>query len=88
MHRLKSDMNFLTGYDFYHNEDLELKNYKGKRESSWNEGKMSIIPFGKYKGVHITKVKNEYLNWILENFDNGSIKDMFQAEKERRNNNK
>ena len=83
MHRLKSDTKFLTGYDFFSNEDLEIKNYKGKRESSWNEASQ-IIMFGKHKGTHVSKVPNNYLNWIIEKFDDGNVRRMFQAEKLRR----
>lgn len=32
------------------------------------------MPFGKYKGVEMSKLPQDYLNWIIANFDDGEIK--------------
>ncbi len=84
MHRLKSDKIFLTGYDFYHNKDVEASNYKGLKESAWNSSG-EIVPFGKYKNTHISKIPNSYINWCVENMT-GSWQSIFKKEKKRRNN--
>ncbi len=76
--RLKSEVGYLTGYDFVNNQDIEKTNYKGLKESQgWNN---DIIPFGKYKGTHIKKIPTEYLAWCVENFKKGNYKIMFEKE--------
>lgn len=90
LHRMKSNTNFLTGYDFLSGEDLEESNYKNKSETSGfkkPEKKLVIFPFGKYKGTHLTAVDINYLRWIKDNFDPGYIKDACIKELERRDNN-
>lgn len=32
------------------------------------------MPYGKYAGVDMSQLPHDYLNWILENFDEGPIK--------------
>lgn len=82
MHRLKSDTSYLTGYDFYHNEDLEAKGYKGMKETAFAKSD-EMIRFGKYKGVHVSKVPNSYLDWCIENMT-GKWQENFKKERDRR----
>lgn len=82
--RLRSNRNYLTGFDVVNNIDLEAKNYSGYNESEgWNS---DIVPFGKFKGIHIAKVPNEYLTWFitLEGNRNTRAKELFQKEYTRR----
>lgn len=81
LHRLKSNAGWLTGFDFVNNIDLEQKNYKGMKEVEFSS---DIVPFGKYKGTHVSKVPNFYIDWCLKTFDDGKMKDMLKKEKERR----
>lgn len=32
------------------------------------------MPYGKYKGMEMTQLPADYLQWILSNFDEGDIK--------------
>lgn len=82
MHRLKSETSYLTGFCFYHNEDLEAKNYSGMSETAFAKSG-EILQFGKHKGMHITKIPNEYLWWCVDNMS-GQWKKNFQKEKDRR----
>ena len=82
LHRLRSDTSYLTGFDFYHNQDIESTGYSGLREVEW-AGHDNIVQFGKHKGLHIAKVPNDYLNWCVENLT-GKWQKNFQKEKERR----
>jgi len=76
--RLRSEVGYLTGYDFVNNRDVEKSNYAGLKESEgWNK---DIIRFGKYKGTHIKKIPTDYLQWCSENFKEGKYKDMFEKE--------
>lgn len=83
LHRMKSDKNFLTGWDFVSNRDIEATNYKGLKESRWNDNAV-IIQFGKYKGQHISKLPTSYLEWCTKTFDKGIWYDKFKAELDRR----
>jgi len=80
--RLKSNSSFLTGFDFFNNIDLENTDYKNKVEVEYSKG--DIIPFGKFKGTHVTKLPSYYLDWALNAFDDGKIKQMLLNEKNRR----
>jgi len=82
MHRLKSDTSFLTGYCFYHNEDLEAKGYAGLKETVFAK-RDEIIQFGLHKGKHISKTPQGYLEWGAKSLK-GSWQKMFQKEIERR----
>jgi len=82
MHRLKSNTSYLTGYDFYHNIDLESQNYAGLKETEFKRND-DIIRFGRYKGQHVSKLPNDYLNWCRENMK-GSWQEMFKKELIRR----
>jgi len=82
MHRLKSNTSYLTGYDFYHNVDLEAQNYAGMKETEFKRND-DIVRFGRYKGQHVSKLPNDYLMWAKENMK-GSWQAMFQKEHERR----
>ncbi len=80
--RLKSNVSFLTGYDFVGNRDLEQRDYKGFKEGSG--ANPDIIYFGKYKGKHISKADSRYLQWCVKNFNKGKVKERFEAELTRR----
>lgn len=82
-HRMKSDAHFLTGWDFVGNRDIEAMGYKGLKESKWNEHAV-IMPFGKYKNTHISKIPTDYLRWMEKTFSPGMWKDKFTAELNRR----
>lgn len=82
MHRLKSDTSWLTGFCFYRNVDLEATDYAGLRESEFAKHD-EIIHFGKYKGTHITKIPNDYLDWCIENMS-GTWQENFKKERARR----
>lgn len=82
LHRLKSDKGFLTGYDFVSNTDLESNDYKNKRETEFS---YDIMPFGKHKGTHLSKLPDFYLTWCINNFDKGKLKDKLIKERDRRN---
>lgn len=82
-HRMKSNAHFLTGWDFVGNRDVEAMGYKGLKESKWNEHTV-IMPFGKFKGQHISKVSTDYLRWMEKTFESGMWKDKFTAELNRR----
>lgn len=83
MHRLIGSKTPLTGFDFIANQDLEATNYAGKEESVWSPNSGQIMPFGKFKGVHVTKIPQWYVDWAVENIG-GPIKAMFERENERR----
>jgi len=101
LHRLKSSSGFLTGFDFVHNIDVETIGYKGlskqfaqKRRDELRKMKQKsvkeaisnkIITFGKHKGESVTEVPMNYIDWVIDNFDDGDIKNMFIEEKNRRN---
>ena len=87
MHRLYSNVGPLTGFDFISYTDLELTGYKGKKESKWQKQVGGVVPFGKHKGLHITKVPTGYLQWAVEAIQ-GSTGELFKKELIRRYNNK
>ena len=84
LHRLKSNVSFLTGFDFVSNQDLEIGDYVGKTEREIAPVAIGVMPFGKHKGIHITKLPNEYLLWCAENFESGKWKTAFATEANRR----
>jgi DNA repair protein RadD len=57
LHRMKSSVKYLTGYDYVNNKDLEAIDYKGFKESSFAQSS-DIIQFGVHKGKHISKIPN------------------------------
>ena len=59
--RLRSEVGYLTGYDFIGQKDIEADEYEGLTKSSGMG--MPIWLVGKYKGTHISKVPT----WYLEN---------------------
>ncbi len=83
--RLKSEVGFLTGFDFVSNKDVEQSKYKGLEEGNYNQ---NIIYIGKWnnngKGTPIQKINTEYMEWASENFDEGDIRNKFIKELERR----
>ena len=87
--RLKSDVSFLTGYDFVGNQDLEERDYAGYREG--NGKNPDIIFIGKWsnggKGTHVSKIDSGYMEWAVDNFNSGSVKAQFTKELERRKQN-
>ena len=87
LHRLKSDTSFLTGYDFFNEEDLEDSGYKDKVETQFKKNfskEMTVITFGKFKGQKLSDVPDWYLKFILDKFDDGWVKDNFKKEMARR----
>ena len=58
LHRLKSDVGYLTGVDIKTKRDIEL-NKVDIRETE--KRTMEVIPFGKYKNTHIKKIPNHYI---------------------------
>lgn len=64
--RLKSNLGYLTGVNFasMEKEDLEIVNYKNKEESSGYSS--DIVNFGKYKGIHVSKLPQSYMIWCIE----------------------
>lgn len=82
LHRLKSDVSYLSGYDFYSNIDLESNDYRGVTETEFKRSD-EIIRFGVHKGKHVATIPNGYLVWAKENMK-GSWQKMFQKEFERR----
>jgi DNA repair protein RadD len=81
--RLKSDKGYLTGVNYMSGEDME-KSGEDVLETKYNPDKQQVMPFGKYKGTHITKLKTYYVKWCSENFD-GVWKNRMLEELERRN---
>jgi DNA repair protein RadD len=91
LHRLKSDASFLTGYDFFHGEDLESTGYANKTETNFKKNfqkEITVLSFGKFKGQKISEVPDWYLKFIVDKFDDGWVKDNFKKELDRRQNNK
>lgn len=87
LHRLKSDASFLTGYDFFHGEDLESIGYANKAETAFKknfEKKIDILSFGKFKGQKLTEVPDWYVKFIAEKFNPGWVRDNFKKELARR----
>lgn len=98
--RLRSDASFLTGFDFVHGVDVEQIGYKGLSEMISNakkeEAKRSReavkkqlaaegkVTFGKYQGQPITDVPDGYLQWVIENFDKGAKRAVFEVEWQKR----
>lgn len=82
--RLKSDTSYLTGYDFVANVDLEARDYEGMRETTGENNSKIWLVGKKHAGKHITKVPTDYLNWVIDNFSNGSWKNIAMREVERR----
>lgn len=80
--RLKSDKGYLTGVNLMTGEDLEGKNTP-VTGGGYNPDKQKVLPFGKYKGTHITKLKTHYVEWCAENFT-GTWKTKMQEELQRR----
>lgn len=37
-----------------------------------------ILKFGKYRGMELSQVPKSYLEWLVENFDDGTVKDEAQ----------
>ncbi|MCK4609444.1 MAG: DEAD/DEAH box helicase [Gammaproteobacteria bacterium] len=62
--RLRSEVGYLTGYDFIGHKDIEADEYNGLTKSSG-----MVIPIwmvGKFKGKHISKVPTWYLEGVGE----------------------
>jgi uncharacterized protein (DUF3820 family) len=82
-HRLQSNVGWLTGFDFVSNTDIETNSRQDIIE------KYSAVPdimtFGKFKGKHIAKVPNFYLEWCVKNMSAGVIVEKMKGELERRN---
>lgn len=79
MLRLKSEVGFLTGFDFVHGIDLEKENYRSVIKGRGGVSKYdrykyqkekgvgnNIVSFGQYKGVNISKVPLSYIQWVLQ----------------------
>jgi uncharacterized protein (DUF3820 family) len=83
LHRLQSNVGWLTGFDFVSNTDIENNSRKDiiERYSTIPD----IVTFGKFKGTHIAKVPNFYLEWCVKNMSAGAIVEKFKGELERRN---
>jgi len=83
LHRLQSNIGWLTGFDFVSNTDIENNSRKDiiERYSTIPD----IVTFGKFKGTHIAKVPNFYLEWCVKNMSAGAIVEKFKGELERRN---
>lgn len=85
--RLKSEVGFLTGFDFLNQIDLETKPKSNKSDSD-------IVTFGKYgkanngKGTPIKDIPTSYLLWCIDNFQDGFWKEKFKKEVDIRVNNK
>lgn len=84
LHRLKSNVSYLTGFDFVSNVDLETVGYKGKKEATGFFRPMTTVTFGKYKGQALSQVPIDYLKWIVLKFDKGYVKDAFANEIKKR----
>ena len=84
--RLKSDVSFLTGYDFVNNQDLEQDDYRGYSEGE--KRSYEVIFIGKWnnggRGTHIRKINSGYLKWAVGEFKEGALKEQFKAELVRR----
>ena len=81
--RLRSNAGYLTGFDFVNNEDLEARDYRGKRETT-GQNNNKIWHIGKHKGTHVSKLPQSYLEWVVDNFSDGAPRRMAEAELERR----
>ena len=79
MWRLKSSAGNLTGIDVNTGKNLEKVAPK-KTDNSGAE----IITFGKHAGTKISELDKGYLEWCIENFDNGKWKKLFEKELKRR----
>lgn len=77
MWRLKSSAGNLTGIDVNTGINLE-KVAPAKKDGE------SVMPFGKHKGKKMSEVDAGYLEWCVENFDNGKLKTSFKKELQRR----
>lgn len=81
LHRLKSNKGFLTGYDFVGHQDLELIGYAGKKEAEFSK---DIMPFGKHKGLHLSKLPSSYIDWCIENLNESKLKQKLKEIKQKR----
>lgn len=80
--RLRSNVGYLTGFDFINNEDVEQRGYKGLKEmDGWTP---DVLNFGKYAGLHIAKVPTDYLVWMVGNFTGKKWKERAKEELNRR----
>lgn len=82
--RLHSESSALTGFDFYSRKDLEKTDYKNMQETEFSKPVSENILFGKFKGVHVSKVPKEYLEWCVKEFKKGQVYDMMVKELNRR----
>ena len=77
LERLKCGDRYLTGVDLKTGEDLEQKRLKKDAGSD-------TIHFGIHKGQKYAELPGGYLNWIIDNFSDGPIKEKAQDEVQRR----
>lgn len=78
-YRLMCQNRPLTGVNFINMQDLENKNIQKDPVKIIN-----TLKFGKYKGKNIEEVPSDYLQWIINNINNNSIKEQINTELNRR----
>ena len=82
--RLKSNIGYLTGVNLSNGDDLEERQMATHREKESAKTGDLIIPFGKYKDTKISELDESYMEWAVDNFDNGKWKTIFKNELKRR----
>lgn len=61
-----------------------LQNHIRKLEGKKPIGQPKVMEFGKYRGTFMRDVPDDYLEWCVENFDDGPRLQSIQAELQRR----
>lgn len=84
MHRLKSEVGFLTGIDLVTRHDLEAARASAKPISQSLPSNDSKMKFGKYQGQCIKTVPIHYLTWVTKSFGDGWAKQTCEDEINRR----
>ena len=82
--RLKSNIGNLTGVNLNNGDDLEQRQMATHREKEAAKTGDLTIPFGKHRGTKITDIDDGYMQWAVDNFDNGKWKTIFKNELARR----
>lgn len=78
LYRLYNGKEPLTGIDLKSGEDLENKSKNSKSKKGF------VFSFGKFKGKTPQEADETYLQWIVDNFSPGYIKNIAQDELSRR----
>lgn len=90
LERMKSERQWLTGWNFYTNKDLEEERERlwgdnaDKKGSDDSQGYGMRMPFGKFKGKFLNTLPDYYIKWGCKNMK-GKILSEFQKVAKKKN---